>query len=241
MSIFRLKTGNPRGPGVLVLAGVLVVTASPACTPVGQRSGGGDSGPPAPDVPLTATPDPGAARERLFQFRPNTSPLEIGMVVPDIELRDHKDQGLHLSELRGVTVVLTFFETRSPEPSLCPELIARLSELGEMLSLERRGRIHLLAISVDPTHDTGTVMSTYAAARGIRTEGWTLASSDPDAVTDFAARLGVVLWERADGTVGHTLNTVVIDRRGRFVDQFPGTSGWSTSDLLAAATAAADR
>ena len=65
------------------------------------------------------------------------------------------------------------------------------------------------------------------------------ARASPHATATLVAAFGVVIWESPDGAVEHTFNTVVIDRSGRLVDQFPGLDTWSPMDVVAAASLAA--
>ena len=208
-----------------------------ACTPIPERGAAADGEAPAATDPALGAVD----RPRPLASGLNVELLEIGSTVPEFVLRDQDGNFVSASAWRGKVVVLTFFETRSPQPTLCPELIDRLSELRELLLPERTSDFHLVGASVDPVRDTADTLAAWARDRGIGGDGWTIGAMDAETLTRVATRLGVALWQRADGSVGHTLNTIVVDRRGRFVDQFPGVSGWSITDLLAAVTAAADR
>ena len=63
----------------------------------------------------------------------------------------------------------------------------------------------------------------------------------PEPTALLATAFRVVMWKDADGNIGHTFNTVVIDPRGRFFDRFPGLDSWSPIDVVAATNLAANR
>ena len=231
----RLARKSQRVLATLLACGLS--SGIPACTPISERGAAADGEPPASTGSATGAVD----RARHRESSPKPELLDIGAPVPDFALRDQSGNAVGMSDWRGKVVVLTFFETRSPEETLCPELIDRLSELRAMLLPEWTSDVHIVGASVDPARDASDTLVAWAADRGIGGVGWTVGAMDAETLSRVATRLGVVLWQRADGSVGHTLNTIVIDRHGRFADQFPGVSGWSTADLLAAVTAVADR
>jgi protein SCO1/2 len=219
-----------RLPSAIVVA---VAALHLFCAPIDSR---------APDeAPLAEpqAPRDGDESEALFAFRPDLAPVAIGSVVPEVELDDADGRPFRLAAHRGAALVVTFFESRSPAPGLCPAILQRLVELRDALRPELRAAVRLLAVTVDPAFDTGEVLRAHAAGIGATGDGWLFLRGDPEAVARFAGGFGVVMWRRADGSVGHTLNTLVIDPDGRLADQFPGLDGWSTTDLLAATSAAA--
>jgi len=230
-----------RRVGALLASGLLASLW--ACAPITERDATTGATPPADRAPRTTTGSETATTGLPTPFEPSNDAnrFAIGAPIPEFALRAQNGDEVPLSAWRGKVVIVTFFETRSPEPTLCPQLIDRLSALREMLLPERTPDVHLVAAGVDPDHDTSDALAAWVSDRGIGSDGWTVGTMDSETLARIAAGFGVVVWRRADGSVGHTLNTVVIDRRGRFVDQFPGVSGWSTADLLAAVTAAADR
>jgi protein SCO1/2 len=220
-------------PRQLPAALIVAIAALPlACTPIGGRQ---------PDEPPGEQPAPRGEdeSEALFTFYPDLAPVAIGSIVPDVELEDADGRPFQLAAQRGTALVVTFFESRSPDPGLCPEILQRLVELHATMRPELLAAVKLLAVSVDPVFDTAEVLRAHAARIGATGGSWLFLRGDPEAVARFAGGFGVVMWRRADGSVGHTLNTLVIDPDGRLADQFPGLDGWSTADLLAAVSAAA--
>jgi cytochrome oxidase Cu insertion factor (SCO1/SenC/PrrC family) len=219
-----------RFPAALIVA---IAVLPLACTPIGGRQ---PDEPPSGEQPAPRGED---ESEALFTFYPDLAPVAIGSAVPEVELEDADGRPFRLAEHRGTALVVTFFESRSPDPGLCPEILQRLVELHATMRPELLAAVKLLAVSVDPVFDTAEVLRAHATGIGATGDRWLFLRGDPEAVARFAGGFGVVMWRRADGSVGHTLNTLLIDPDGRLADQFPGLDGWSTTDLLAAVSAAA--
>lgn len=209
---------------------LLIATGTPSCTPVP---------PPADHAPADLVLELGDEDADLL-WDPATAPppLRPGRRPPAIALRDWRGEEISLETFRGRAVVLTFFETRAAAPSLCSELLARLERLQRAVPDGVWDRLHLLSVSVDPAWDTPTRLAAEARRLGADPTRWTLATADELAVRRLAAAFRVARWRRPDGSVGHTLGTAVLDRRGRLARSFAGTASWSDGDLLAATIAA---
>ena len=221
------------GAARLVTSCLLVAAA---CAPIGPRDRDADA------LTLIGGSESGSGDRStgLFYYRPDVKLLEIGAPLPSYELSEIDGTPLRLENLRGRTIVVTFFETRSPDVALCPALLQRLGQLRRTLRSDLKAGVELVAVTVDPDHDTPAIIREWARQAGVD-ESLRLARSSPETTARLAANLGLVLWRRGDGSVGHSLGTTVIDRRGRLANSFPGVTGWSTTDLLAAVGAVAGR
>ncbi len=217
-----------------LLTSCLLVAA--ACAPIGPRDHDDDA------LALIGGSESGRGDRStgLFYYCPDVEPLEIGARLPSYELSGIDGTPLRLENLRGKTIVVTFFETRSPDVALCPTLLQRLGELRRTLRPDLQAEVELVAITVDPDHDTPAIIRDWAQQASVD-ESLRLTHASPETTARLAANLGLVLWRRDDGSIGHSLGTTVIDRRGRLADSFPGVTGWSTMDLLAAVGAVAGR
>jgi len=216
-------------------AAVLVAAGIPACTPIPA---------PAPSDGVPAhTPLESDDETADLPWDPDAGPppLRPGDPAPWAVLEDASGEALSLADFRGRAVVLTFFETRGDDPTLCPELLDRMERLQATLPDPLRERIRLLAVSVDPAWDTPARLAAEARRRGADPALWTLATAREPTVRRLAAAFHVARWRRQDGSVGHTLTTAVLDRQGRLAARFPGTASWNDADLLAATVAAARR
>lgn len=143
--------------------------------------------PPAPAVPA-ALPDHGA--------------------LPGFALTDHRGLPFSRTELHGRVWVVGFIFTRCA--GQCPLMTQRMAALRDEPGL------HLLSITVDPSHDTPEVLARYAAHQGAP-DHWLFVTGDPVAVFDLS-HLGFKL-AAAEGTtpeepIAHSTRLVLVDAQG---------------------------
>ena len=192
----------------------LIVAWGISCTPLSMPEGS----------------EPPPEQNRLaLRVRP-TETLRIGQQIPHFRLMDQHQQQLTRDDVAGRIVALTFFNTRCAPGS---QVIARQRAVQQRLRSDLASDVLLLSVSLDPRNDSPDVLRRYAATEGADRQRWVFASTSRSAVEEFAAAFGVVAWDQEDGSVGHNVNTVVIDRRGRLSDRFPGTAYWDADDLIA--------
>jgi protein SCO1/2 len=103
----------------------------------------------AASVPLACSRPPSFQGEALDAPRPTL----------DFSLVDQTGRPVRLSDQRGQVVVLTFLYTSCPD--LCPLVAQKLHEVSEALG-PRRGRVTLLAVTVDPARDTPPRLLEYS-------------------------------------------------------------------------------
>ena len=88
------------------------------------------------------------------------------------------------ADLRGTVWVATFFFTRCQDT--CPLQVARLATLAT--DFTHASRLRLVAITVDPGHDTPEVLTTYAARLGLDGKRFLLLTGDRREIPDLARR-----------------------------------------------------
>jgi protein SCO1 len=167
--------------------------------------------------------DAGALTALQGTLTPATSDkiVQPGQVVPDFVLTDQAGQAVHLSDLRGKVVVLTFGYSRCPFPDYCYRLSNNLSVLQKRFA-SRTGRdLVLLTIAIDPEHDQGKVLSEYAAVFHAQPADWHFLSGDLAVVKQVSASFGMNFW-RTEGLLTHSLHTAVLDRSGKLVANIEG-------------------
>ena len=187
-----------------------------------------------------AAPLPDVDDADLFAYRPEARQLEIGDEVPDFELLDPIGASLGLSELRGRVVVMSFF-TAADDPEGGREVLARLGEVANALGSRLVDRVVLMPVLIADSDDAAARLSAASASVPQDRPRWLFVRAGPEPTALLTTAFGVVIWKNADGSLGHTLNTVVIDPHGRFFDRFPGLDSWSPIDVVAAASLAANR
>jgi protein SCO1/2 len=160
--------------------------------------------------------------------------VPIGGAVPDFTLTNQDGEAVSLSSLRGQVVAVTFIYTRCPLPDYCPRMITNLQAIERRLP-ERVGKdLVLAAITFDPRHDTAPRMKEYARAFHADRRGWQFLTGSVDDVSRVCGWFGVEFWPE-EGLITHTLQTAVIDRKGKLVASVEGKdySAKQLTDLVA--------
>lgn len=161
--------------------------------------------------------------------------LHAGDTVPAVPLVDQTGHAFSLTQLRGNAVALAFMYTRCADPRMCPLVSAKFARLQAGIGT---APIRLLELTLDPAFDTPAVLRRYGKAYGEDGRRWTIATGEPSAINELAARLGVATQWTQPGTLVHTEAVIVLDRDGRIAQIIDGNA-WAPSDVLAAAREAA--
>jgi protein SCO1/2 len=150
----------------------------------------------------------GPAFSQAYAF--HGSRFDPPSAAADFTLTNQDGQAVRLSDYRGKIVVLYFGYTHCPDQ--CPATLAMLNRaLSDMKDAGNSTQV--LFVSVDPQHDTPSVLKEYLARFNPKFVGLTGQPAQVDAVLKA---YGVVA-ENAGATVTHSTYLYVIDRAGRLV------------------------
>ena len=171
----------------------------------------------------------------------------VGETVPDFALLDQSGHHLHLNDLRGKVVAMTFIYTRCPVDDYCPRMSRNFAAIDHALAADPAiyGKTHLLSVSFDPGYDTPAVLRSYGGAytgRYTREDfgHWTFAAPSPKELPAMQHWFGVGITPAASGNLQHSLSTVIVGADGRLVAFYP-TNEWTVAEALSAIRAAAAR
>jgi protein SCO1 len=149
------------------------------------------------------------------------SPLVLGQPVEDFTLIDQTGQSVTFSQFRGKVIALAFIYTSCPLPNYCFRLTNNFGRLQKRFA-DRMGRdLVLLSITFDPVHDRPDVLTKYAATWTADPNSWHFLTGSLPEVKTLCHKFGVNFWPD-EGTLTHSLHTVVIDRAGRLAANFEG-------------------
>ena len=162
--------------------------------------------------------------------------LSVGDRLPDAPLVDQTGRPFRLSELRGKPLALTFIFTRCPFPDYCPRLNAQFAAAQNAIE---PAKAQLLSISIDPVYDTPARLTEYSARYAPDTAKWRFATGEVAEIRRLGAALGLVVAPE-NGTLSHSLRTIVVDSTGRIEKVFSG-NGWTATELADALKAAGAR
>lgn len=142
--------------------------------------------------------------------------------APDFTLTDQRGEKVTLSAYHGKAVVLTFLYTNCP--STCPITAQALHTTNGLLSSKVREKVELLAVTVDPTHDTDAAMQQFSEVHGLASSpNWhfmngTEAQLKPIWSAYYIDPGNLVMSPQSHGAppaLAHTDAVYVIDTKGR--------------------------
>ena len=188
----------------------------------------------------------------VAQARPDNLPRsqyhvpQKGDAVKDFALLTQDGRTMHLSDLHGKAVLVTFIYTRCPLGDFCPRMSRNFAEINADLARnpDVYKKTDLLSISFDPAYDKPAVLRSYGGAytgkyTSEKFDHWQFAApsqADLPSVEQFF-NVGVT---GSGAATTHSLSTVLIGPDGRIVDWYPGND-WKPADVASAMQTAATK
>jgi protein SCO1 len=181
----------------------------------------------------------------IAQARPDYKPTVIyhvpakGDEVPNFKLLNQTNHTIDLKQFRGKVVVMTFIYTRCPLADFCPRMSRNFAEIDKALQSNPAlyKNTHLLSVSFDPTYDTPKVLRSYGGAyTGNFTnetfQHWDFAAPSVADLPSMEQFFDVGVTPGENGTLQHSLSTVVIGKDGKIIAFYP-TNDWTPAQVLA--------
>ncbi len=160
--------------------------------------------PPAPAPAPAPVPAPGEAVAEGTLFPPVTAALASGGTIT-------------IGQGQTGRIALTFVYTRCPMPEYCPLVVSKLQGLQEILSADAR----IVVVTLDPDHDTRSVLSAFAERSGAVPGRWDFARVPNEILFGLAEKAGLQVHGR-DTAITHDLVLLVLDEDGRLVRRIRG-------------------
>jgi protein SCO1/2 len=195
---------------------------------------------------LTATANADVLDEIVVvaQAKPDYKPavtyndLEPGEAVPDFRFLNQSGRVVRLEQWHGKAVLLTFIYTRCPLPNFCVRMSRNFAEINKALEKDPKlyAKTHLLSVSFDPNYDTPQVLRSYGGAyTGNYTKEtfghWDFAAPTEQDLPKVLQFFDVGATPEKDGTITHSLSTVVIGPDGKIYKRYPGNE-WTPEQML---------
>ena len=140
--------------------------------------------------------------------------------IPDFSLTERSGSVVHAADLDGSVWIAGFIFTRCPD--VCPALTARMADLQKALA--GSPAIHLVSISVDPTHDTPEVLRGYAERAGAK-DDWLFLTGPRDQVAALLKDGFKVAFADdgpAEAPITHSDRLVLVDGERRIRGYYHG-------------------
>lgn len=137
--------------------------------------------------------------------------------APEFALQDQAERTVTLESLRGKAVVLTFMYTQCQD--FCPATAAKLRQTIERLGNDAN-RVAMVAVSVDPEHDTPEAAREFSARMRMPDANWHYLIGSEAELTRvwqdyFIGRTPPAVEQGTTDLIGHTDALFLIDAQGR--------------------------
>jgi len=169
-----------------------------------------------------------------FRLVRGVEPLEVGEPLPEYHFTNQLGEAVSTTQFKGKALVLVFVFTRCPVPTFCPLTVGNLADTQRRLKAMANGPTnwHILAVSIDPEHDTPAVLREYAARFNYDPKSWSFLTGELIEVTALAEQFGMTFWhENGEQLPSHNLRTVVVDANGKVQSTVMGNK-WTVEDLI---------
>jgi protein SCO1/2 len=150
--------------------------------------------------------------------------------VPVFQLVNQDNQSFGTEQLRGKIWIADFVYTSCPGP--CPMISSRMGELQKPL---KDTDVRLATFSVDPQHDTPTVLRDYAARLNAEPGRWNFLTGDKGTIYRLARdgfKLATMEDPQGPGPI-HSTRMVLVDRRGSIRGYYDALEADAVTRLLA--------
>ena len=116
---------------------------------------------------------------------------------------------------------MTFVYSRCPLPNFCFRLSNNFGQLQKRFG-ERMGHdLILLTVTLDPIHDQPDALAKYGSIWNANATSWHLVTGPPAAIQKVTGMFGVI-YSPDEGTMTHSLHTVLIDCQGNLAANLEG-------------------
>jgi protein SCO1/2 len=137
--------------------------------------------------------------------------VTAGTTATDFTLADGEGRRVSLKAPRGGIVLLTFLYTQCRD--VCPLVAQNLNTVLRRLGPRSR-EVRVLAVSVDPVHDTRVQVRRFTRRLRLRPEFSYLIGTERELQPVWQA-YNVLAFRRNEGVVDHSAPILLIDRAGR--------------------------
>jgi protein SCO1/2 len=179
----------------------------------------------------------------ISQAKPDYKPTadyhvpQPGETVPDFAFLNQSGRTLHLHDYSGRVLLITFIYTRCPLSDFCIRMSRNFAEIDKQLSADPAilAKTHLLSLSFDPAYDSPAVLRSYGeeyTGRGMKENfaHWEFAAVPKKKLDDVEQYFDLGVTPGDDGTLSHSLSTMVVGRDGKVVAWYPDNE-WRPQDV----------
>jgi cytochrome oxidase Cu insertion factor (SCO1/SenC/PrrC family) len=159
--------------------------------------------------------------------------LRTAYEAPQFELTNQDREAVSLAGFRGNVVILTAVYASCPHT--CPVILNQAKAAIAELSNEEREDLRVIAVTMDPEHDSPDVLRELAKNHGMQSSLYHLVTGDPADVERLLDRMQIARKRDPEtGVISHANLFLLVDRDGRIAYRFglgERQQRWLTSAL----------
>lgn len=148
------------------------------------------------------------------------SQAAIGNRLGDYSFLDRSGRTVRLADYRGKPLVVSMIYTHCP--FVCATTTRNLSALKASQEALGADSFGVLTIGFDTENDTPEAMDDFAKRMGVNLPKWEFASSDPETIKKLSKDLGFVYFPTDEGGFNHITQTTFVDGQGKVYRQIYG-------------------
>lgn len=174
--------------------------------------------------------------------------LPIYSDIPSFTLNDQMGQTFTRDHINGKVVLVNFIFTNCTQ--FCPTLTTRMIKVQTIL--EKDGllgdNVVILSFSVDPDHDTTSILHSYAENHGVNHSAWRFLTGPPEVVKkvvidgfklSYGQTKEINKHIHKDGSIHiheydvfHTNRMVLVDKSGQIRAYYDTTQDWNEDIII---------
>lgn len=155
------------------------------------------------------------------------APLPVLYNAPKFSLIDQDGKVATSDQLLGQPWIADFFFTTCA--SLCPAMSAHMADLQDKISPD----VKLVSFTVDPAHDTPSVLRQYAARYHAQPGRWIFLTGDERAQDRVIAGMKVIFSPAiGDTPIQHDQRFILVDAQGRLRGVYDSLSAEDLQKLI---------
>lgn len=148
------------------------------------------------------------------------SQAAIGNQVGDYSFIDRSGRKVRLADYRGKPLVISMIFTHCP--FICATTTRSLSTLKASQAAFGEDSFGVLTVGFDTENDTPEAMDDFAKRMGIDLTNWEFVSSDPETIKKLSKDLGFTFYPTDEGGFDHITQTTFVDGQGKVYRQIYG-------------------
>lgn len=170
------------------------------------------------------------ALHRKTREKSRGSYVSEGETLPDFGMIDQNGDFFLMRDLRGKAFVMNFIFTRCQAPEMCPASSTRMSAMQDKARERGLGDLHFVTVTFDPAFDSPGILRKYAQGYGMESENFHLLTGTEVLIDDLLHQFGILTVEE-DGTINHTMATLLVDPNGVVAYRKEGKF-WTVDEFL---------